>query len=99
MSNRKIATVTLASALAGAVSLAAAVAPTTAYAGSKVKCYGISKAGENDCANSSGTHACAGQASIDYDGGEWKLSASAEACAESGGKTTPFDGVNKAKKM
>ena len=27
----------------------------------KEKCYGIAKAGQNDCANLSGTHSCAGQ--------------------------------------
>ena len=27
---------------------------------SKEKCYGIAKAGQNDCANISGTHSCAG---------------------------------------
>lgn len=60
MSNRKIVSVTLASALAGAVSLAAIAAPKTAVAASKVKCYGIAKAGQNDCASGAGTHACAG---------------------------------------
>ena len=40
-------------------------------AAAKVKCYGISKAGENDCANAAGTHSCAGQATVDYDGGEY----------------------------
>ena len=29
----------------------------------KEKCYGIAKAGQNDCANLSGSHSCAGQAS------------------------------------
>ncbi len=28
----------------------------------KEKCYGIAKAGQNDCANLSGSHSCAGQA-------------------------------------
>jgi uncharacterized membrane protein len=37
-----------------------------------VKCYGIAKAGENDCANSKGLHGCAGQATINYDPCEWK---------------------------
>lgn len=37
----------------------------------KEKCYGVVKAGMNDCANAAGTHACAGQAATDNDGGEW----------------------------
>jgi uncharacterized membrane protein len=38
----------------------------------KEKCYGIAKAGANDCANLSGTHSCAGQSKVDNDAGEWK---------------------------
>jgi uncharacterized membrane protein len=38
----------------------------------KEKCYGIAKAGQNDCANLSGSHSCAGQAKVDNDPGEWK---------------------------
>jgi uncharacterized membrane protein len=38
----------------------------------KEKCYGIAKAGQNDCANLSGTHSCAGQNKADNDVGEWK---------------------------
>ena len=35
------------------------------------KCYGVAKAGMNDCANAAGTHSCAAMASVDSDGGEW----------------------------
>ena len=38
----------------------------------KEKCYGVAKAGQNDCANLAGTHTCAGQAKADNDPGEWK---------------------------
>ena len=38
----------------------------------KEKCYGIAKAGQNDCANLSGSHSCAGQSKADNDAGEWK---------------------------
>jgi uncharacterized membrane protein len=38
----------------------------------KEKCYGIAKAGQNDCANLSGSHSCAGQSKVDNDAGEWK---------------------------
>jgi uncharacterized membrane protein len=37
----------------------------------KEKCYGIAKAGENTCANLSGTRSCAGQSTVDYDKTEW----------------------------
>jgi len=38
----------------------------------KEKCYGIAKAGQNDCANLSGSHSCAGQAKTDMSKDEWK---------------------------
>ena len=38
----------------------------------KDKCYGIAKAGQNDCANMAGSHSCAGQSKVDNEAGEWK---------------------------
>ncbi len=38
----------------------------------KEKCYGVAKAGQNDCANLSGTHSCAGQSKVDASAEEWK---------------------------
>lgn len=35
------------------------------------KCAGISKAGQNDCAATDGSHACAGQATGDSSAVEW----------------------------
>lgn len=35
------------------------------------KCYGVSKAGHNDCAAGPGT-SCAGSSKIDYQGNAWK---------------------------
>jgi uncharacterized membrane protein len=60
----------ISSALASALALGLAAAPAAAQ--EKEKCYGIAKAGQNDCANLSGTHSCAGQAKVDNDAGEWK---------------------------
>lgn len=45
---------------------------TPAAAQEKEKCYGIAKAGQNDCANLAGTHSCAGQSKVSDDKGEWK---------------------------
>ncbi len=50
----------------------------------KEKCYGIAKAGQNDCANLAGTHSCAGQAKEDMAAGEWKYVAKGT-CAAAGG--------------
>jgi uncharacterized membrane protein len=36
------------------------------------KCFGIAKAGQNDCANLSGTHSCSGQSKVDMAPGDWK---------------------------
>lgn len=60
--------------LAGILSTGALLAPTAgaAASGSKEKCYGISLAGENDCAAGAGT-SCAGTSKIDYQGDAWKL--------------------------
>ncbi len=35
------------------------------------KCYGVAKAGQNDCASKANNHACAGLAKIDNDPNEW----------------------------
>ena len=48
-------------------------ATTTASAsGEMVECYGISLAGENDCAAGPGT-SCEGTSTIDYQGNAWTL--------------------------
>lgn len=54
----------------------------------KDKCYGIAKAGQNDCATDNNTHSCAGQAKKDMDRNEWKYVAKGT-CEKLGGKLTP----------
>lgn len=61
----------LASAALAAVLSSSIVMPVEAAA--KEKCYGVAKAGQNDCGNLAGTHSCAGQSTVDNDPGEWKL--------------------------
>ena len=60
-------------AIVGAVA-AAMTAHTTsdAQAASKEKCYGVSLAGQNDCAAGPGT-TCAGTSVTDYQGNAWTL--------------------------
>ncbi len=49
------------------------LAGTAAFAeGEKEKCYGVSLAGENDCAAGAGT-TCAGTSTTDYQTDAWKL--------------------------
>lgn len=38
----------------------------------KEKCFGIAKAGQNDCANLSGSHSCAGQSTASMSNDDWK---------------------------
>jgi uncharacterized membrane protein len=59
------------SALASVLALGLA-GPAAAQEAAKEKCYGIAKAGQNDCANLSGSHSCAGQSKVDNDPVEWK---------------------------
>ncbi len=59
------------SALAAALTLGLGAATTAAHAEAKEKCYGIAKAGANDCANLSGSHSCAGLATTANDPAEW----------------------------
>jgi len=54
----------------------------------KEKCFGISKAGQNDCASTSGIHSCAGQSKADFDKNEWKYVAKGT-CQKAGGSMTP----------
>ena len=75
-------------ALAGMIALAAAgTAIAQDKAGAKEKCFGISKAGQNDCANAAGTHSCAGQSKTDMAPDEWKYTAKGT-CEKMGGKLT-----------
>jgi uncharacterized membrane protein len=61
----------ISSALASALALGL-VGQASAQAKEKEKCYGIAKAGQNDCANLSGSHSCAGQSKADMAADEWK---------------------------
>ena len=60
-------------AIAAALSSALVTAvSTSAQAGAKEKCYGVSLKGQNDCAAGAGT-TCAATSKIDYQGNAWKL--------------------------
>lgn len=59
-------------AIASAVAAAFAAHTAPAEAATKEKCYGVSLAGENDCAAGPGT-TCAGTSTVDYQGNAWTL--------------------------
>jgi uncharacterized membrane protein len=62
----------LSSALASALALGLVNTASAADAASKEKCYGIAKAGQNDCANLTGSHSCAGQTKADMSPDDWR---------------------------
>ena len=67
-------------AVAGAVAAAVSAHATAASAAGQEKCYGVSMAGQNDCAAGPGT-TCAGTSTMDYQGNAWKL-VDAGTCAD-----------------
>jgi len=83
MNHRLVASSALASVLAMGL-LSAAQAQEGAK--DKEKCYGVAKAGSNDCANLSGSHSCAGQNKTAMAVDEWNYVAKGS-CAKMGGKT------------
>lgn len=62
-------------AIAGAVSLGLAASSTVQAATHKgmEKCYGVAKAGQNDCGGKGTGHACQGQSKKAGDPNEWLL--------------------------
>jgi len=81
---------TIQAALAGILALglvASSAAQPAPQPKDSEKCYGIAKAGKNDCGT--GKHACAGLgAKVDNDPNEWKYVAKGT-CEKVGGKTQP----------
>jgi uncharacterized membrane protein len=60
--------------VAAAIALSIAALASTAHAANtpKEKCYGVSLAGQNDCAAGAGT-SCAGTSKANYQGNAWRL--------------------------
>ncbi len=63
-------TIAIAAALGAAINIA--TQEDALADGAKEKCYGISVAGQNDCAAGPGT-TCAGSSTVDYQGNAWTL--------------------------
>ncbi len=68
MKARELTAVALAGAMATA--LGSLAFQTAAFAQDTEMCYGIAKAGENDC--KAGAHDCAGMSKVDYDPASFK---------------------------
>lgn len=84
----------LTAALAGVIFAATTPAMASEHAANKMekaameKCYGIAKAGKNDCKSASGSFSCAGHSTKDNDPDAFKLVA-AGSCEKDGGKLEP----------
>ena len=65
-----------------------AAAPAASSSSAQVECYGISLAGENDCAAGPGT-SCEGTSTVDYQGNAWTLvpEGTCESTTVAGGRT------------
>jgi uncharacterized membrane protein len=75
------------SAIAGVLALGVAQAASAqdATAAAKEKCYGIAKAGQNDCGTA--RHSCAGRATRDNAPDDWKY-VPRGTCEKVGGRTS-----------
>lgn len=69
--DRRSLNLTLAGSLATALAMVAAPADAQRRQAME-KCYGVSLAGQNDCAAGPGT-TCAGTSTVNYQGNAWKL--------------------------
>ncbi len=67
----------------------------SAAAGPQEECFGVAKAGENDCASANGSHTCGGLAKTDYSGQEYR-NVPKGSCETMGGKLQAFDGTGAA---
>lgn len=74
---------------AGTLALGVAAAPAHAMDAPEgtEKCYGVAKAGMNDCASADGAHMCAGAAAKDADRNEW-VAVPTGLCAKLAGGST-----------
>jgi uncharacterized membrane protein len=69
---------------------AAAPAASMEQAAGKEECFGVAKAGENDCAAANGAHTCGGLAKTDFSGQEFK-NVDTGTCEKMGGKLEAFN--------
>lgn len=76
-----------AAAVAGFLALTAGVAAAQDQAKGQEKCWGASKAGQNDCGSNKTAHACAGQSKVNYDPNDFKM-VKTGTCVNMGGSLT-----------
>ena len=81
---------TIQSAIAGIMLLGLLAGVGAAHADeAKEKCFGIAKAGMNDCGSNKSKHSCAGQSKMDNDPSDFKA-VPVGTCAKMGGTLKPM---------
>jgi len=76
----------VAAAVAGLFALGTA-GTALAQNSSQEKCWGVAKAGQNDCGSNKTAHACSGHSTKDYDPDDFKV-VKAGTCLDMGGSLT-----------
>jgi uncharacterized membrane protein len=89
MKNDHLMRSAVASVLAAGMLTAAAGSALAADRPPMEKCFGIAKAGKNDCASKTAAHACAGQSTKDGDKSSFLLVPKGTCNKIVGGSTTP----------
>ena len=86
----------LRTALAGLFALGVASATVAQAAAPKgmEECFGIAKAGHNDCGSNATAHSCAGQSKVDNDPKDFKY-VKTGTCKDMGGSLEPGMGMKK----
>jgi len=86
------------SAVAGLLALGLVAASGSALADdmAKEKCFGVAKAGQNDCGSNKSKHSCAGQSKVDNDPNDFKLVPKGT-CEKMGGSNMPAAGMDTTK--
>lgn len=96
MTKSQTASIVLAAVAALAFN-AGMISTASAQGAAKEKCFGVAKAGQNDCAAGPGT-TCAGTSKVDWQGNAWKY-VDAGTCAKMGGGLTERAGNTMPKPM
>ncbi len=86
---RQLLRTAVASVLALGVVAASSVPAMAAGKPSMEKCFGIAKAGKNDCASKTASHACAGQSTKNGDKASFLMVPKGSCSRIVGGSTTP----------
>jgi uncharacterized membrane protein len=76
----------VAAAVAGLFALGASSGALAQDKGQE-KCWGVAKAGQNECGSNKTAHSCAGQSKSDYDPNDFKV-VKAGTCVQMGGSMT-----------